>query len=327
MGKILISGGSGGISSDDTTVTSSHVLSGDTYLGADTDDEVGTGTMPNNGAVSQALNCGGSYTIPEGYHDGSGKVTANSLSSQTSATAAAADILTGKTAYVNGSKITGTMATLAGGTYTPKAAQQTISCSGKKMTSNIIIAGDSDLVAANIKKGVNIFGITGTWEGYVATATDFYYKGNNAYGFTHPAGSGTAKQCYFGADRIQILEYTNWTSSYANTFTANKTFNFKSYTKFIVNINLLKTRYSSDSNYEITIKLYNGSTVVGTKAAYVNKNTTTDISMDITTLADTFTPKFNVSVRVYDNASGSDSDPGWNGAGYIDADIFRVRVS
>ena len=68
-----------------------------------------TGTMANNGSVSKALAAGGSYTIPKGYHDGTGKVTANSLASQTSATATAAQILKGKTAYVNGSKVTGTM--------------------------------------------------------------------------------------------------------------------------------------------------------------------------------------------------------------------------
>lgn len=68
-----------------------------------------TGIMEDNGAVSQALNAGGSYIIPAGYHNGSGKVTGNSLASQTSATAAAADIASGKTAWVNGAKITGTL--------------------------------------------------------------------------------------------------------------------------------------------------------------------------------------------------------------------------
>ena len=68
-----------------------------------------TGTMPNKGAVTASLNCGGSYTIPAGYHNGSGKVTANSLASQTSANATAGDILKDKTAWVNGSKLTGTI--------------------------------------------------------------------------------------------------------------------------------------------------------------------------------------------------------------------------
>ena len=88
--------------------TLADVLSGKTFSNSS---EVGlTGTMPNRGAINQTLNAGGSYTIPAGYHNGSGKVTANSLSSQTSATAAAGNILSGKTAWVNGSKITGSMA-------------------------------------------------------------------------------------------------------------------------------------------------------------------------------------------------------------------------
>lgn len=77
-----------------------------------------TGTMVNRGAVEKTLNCGSSYTIPKGYHDGSGKVTANSLAAQTSATAAASAIQAGKTAYVNGSKITGTNPSKAFNTYT-----------------------------------------------------------------------------------------------------------------------------------------------------------------------------------------------------------------
>ena len=65
--------------------------------------------MTNHGAVTQALNAGGSYTIPKGYHNGSGKVTGNSLASQTGADAVAADILSGKTAWVNGTRVTGTL--------------------------------------------------------------------------------------------------------------------------------------------------------------------------------------------------------------------------
>ncbi len=92
------------------TAVASDVLSGKTFSNSS---EVGlTGTMTNRGAVSQTLNAGGSYTIPAGYHNGSGKVTANSLASQTSANAGAGQILNGYTAWVNGSKVTGTMPNL-----------------------------------------------------------------------------------------------------------------------------------------------------------------------------------------------------------------------
>lgn len=68
-----------------------------------------TGTMPNRGAVASSLNCGGSYTIPAGYHNGSGKITANSLASQTPASATSNNLMLGKTAWTNGVQITGTM--------------------------------------------------------------------------------------------------------------------------------------------------------------------------------------------------------------------------
>ncbi len=88
--------------------TDSQVLSGNTYYNTDAKSKR-TGSMANQGAKTASLNCGGSYTIPAGYHNGSGKVTANSLASQTVATSVAGNILKGKTAWVNGSKITGTM--------------------------------------------------------------------------------------------------------------------------------------------------------------------------------------------------------------------------
>ena len=94
-------------SSGDGDATANQILSGKT---AWVKGSKVTGTMPNRGAVTQTLKAGGSYTIPEGYHNGKGKITVSSLSSQTDGTATAAQILSGKTAWVNGKKITGTMA-------------------------------------------------------------------------------------------------------------------------------------------------------------------------------------------------------------------------
>lgn len=51
-----------------------EVLSGKTFTN---DNGAQTGTMTNNGAVTQTIQPGASYTIPEGYHNGTGTVTAD----------------------------------------------------------------------------------------------------------------------------------------------------------------------------------------------------------------------------------------------------------
>ena len=112
MGKIFImtnhSGGGGGADTSVVTATASDVLVGKIIV--DAEGEPVIGTMPNIGAASQILDAGESYTIPAGYHNGSGKVTVQSLATMTaSGDATASQILSGKKAYVDGSLITGSM--------------------------------------------------------------------------------------------------------------------------------------------------------------------------------------------------------------------------
>lgn len=80
------------------------------------------------------------------------------------ATAVAADILKDKTAYVNGQKVTGTITSVNAQTITPTITDQTVN-SNVFLAGAITVAGDANLLAENIKSGVTIFGVTGTYTG------------------------------------------------------------------------------------------------------------------------------------------------------------------
>ena len=66
-----------GINTDDANATASQILTGYSAYAKGTKVN---GSMANNGAVSTTLSAGGSYTIPVGYHNGSGIIKAAAAS-------------------------------------------------------------------------------------------------------------------------------------------------------------------------------------------------------------------------------------------------------
>jgi hypothetical protein len=152
----IIGGGGGGVVSSDVTAKKENVLTGTSTITSDSDDAVVNGTMPNIGKVTQTLGVNGTYTIPKGYHNGTGTV------SQSIATKGAA-------------------------TYYPSTSDQTIAANQYLTGAQTIKAiSQQNLTAANIKKGVtvyvkngngNLYAVTGTWEGYVPTTNQPFNRG------------------------------------------------------------------------------------------------------------------------------------------------------
>lgn len=111
---------------------------------------------------------------PDGGYDGLSKVTVRAIPTATQATPSisidANGLITASTTQTAGYVDAGTksatkqLTTKAATTYTPTTSDQTIAagtyCSGAQT-----IQGDSNLIASNIKSGVSIFGVNGSYEG------------------------------------------------------------------------------------------------------------------------------------------------------------------
>lgn len=275
MGRVLIVGsGAIGTSSDDCTATKKHVLAGYTAITSDSNDEPIVGTMPINGEQSATLKCGESKQIPEGYTSG-GTVVAADLASQTAANADANQISSGKTAWVNGKKVTGTLtergqyqnggAAFPGNYFAINALPEGIYRSnGASWAPEGRCTADQlrnvlGITAWKIKKGEVIAGVTGTWEGYVANPTDLYYKGSNPAGFYISDNGGG--YCSASFDGVYITVTSNTTGANGLTITAGKAYNLSGYSKLIIELNVSKATYYNNTNGGIDFK--NGSEQLG----------------------------------------------------------------
>ena len=99
------------------------------------------------------------------------------------ATAVAADILSGKTAYSGNpmALVTGAITSKTAATYTPTTSNQTIAA-GQYLSGAQTILGDADLIAGNIKSGISIFGVNGSLSLSSFEPGNVYFYGNSDSG-------------------------------------------------------------------------------------------------------------------------------------------------
>ena len=129
------------------------------------------------------------------------------------ATATSNDILLNKTAYVKGEKITGVIESIEENEYIPTIEDQTINKS-KYLSGNQIIKGSPNLLAENIKEGVNIFGVIGTLSGGSSSARESTIL--NTTNFTSKEDTLTT----YG-ENIFIREYVDGSASDSDFVTLN----------------------------------------------------------------------------------------------------------
>lgn len=186
----------------DADATPSNVLSGFYFFNADGAQE---GTIEIKSASDLSAS-GATVTVPAGYYASqatksiaSGTTTAPTSISETSASVSTgtntltlsktvsvtprvttAGYISSGTAGNSSVSLTASVTTKARATITPSTSNQTIA-SGTYLTGTQTIAGDSDLTAANIKTGVSIFNVTGTYTSDATAASADILRGETAY--------------------------------------------------------------------------------------------------------------------------------------------------
>lgn len=207
---------SSGVSSDDVTITSLDVPESKTALTSDSNDEVVQGKLKEVSSATEAVgsidsdNSRVQLTVPtRGLYSLTAKLftsfsdmanliglVAGKIAQGESilgvngtfkglGNATQADVRSGKTfSTAEFSDVPGTMAEHTGGNFKPSTSDKVVIAKDRYLTGDVIVQGDPNLIAANIKKNVTIFGIKGTADGWVVEETDMYNNGANPFSFS-----------------------------------------------------------------------------------------------------------------------------------------------
>lgn len=122
-------------------------------------------------------------------------------------------MLSGTVAYKSAGKVTGTIQSQAAQTITPGASDKTIE-SGKYLSGTQTIKGDANLLAENIKSGISIFGVTGTYESSGSSG------GKNVAQGTITGAGTNAVTIDTGLNSINIFALFNHSSASASGITS-----------------------------------------------------------------------------------------------------------
>lgn len=156
-----------GIDTSDATAQAGDLLAGKTAYGA-----AGklTGTIPSKSA-SDLTASGANVAVPAGYYPAQvSKAVATATQATPGISVSTSGLITASATQGAGYVSAGTkqatrqLTTQGAQTITPGTSNKTIA-SGRYLTGTQTIKGDANLLPANIKKGVSIFGVAGTFAG------------------------------------------------------------------------------------------------------------------------------------------------------------------
>ena len=251
----------------------------------------GTSATVSTGTNTLTLTKTGVTTTPT--------VTAGYVSSATASTATVA--------------LTASVTTKAAATITPGTTNQTIA-SGTYLTGTQTILGDSNLTAANIKKNVSIFGVTGTYEGSGGASN--IIEGTFKYSTTTAAaqsitlnynGSGYPIACFIVLDEDDGVLNSTYTNTVAR-YSIAQYFMTKTYmdetptytTSGKANMGAVATVYKSSNS--------TAATLTRTSSASVNTYSSSNSSGSTTTCVRF---KSKTSLSVYSGANSGSSRYGF----------------
>ena len=162
---------------------------------------------------------------PDSGYDGLSKVSVGAMPAATQATPSitisSGGLITASATQSAGYVAAGTksatkqLTTQAAKTVTPGTADQTAVASGRYTTGAVTVKGDGNLVAGNIKSGVSIFGVAGSYEGSGGSGGGSgggFSVSFPAVGSTNYANWSNLRVAYIlktDGSKMDILDYTS----------------------------------------------------------------------------------------------------------------------
>ena len=127
-------------------------------------------------------------------------------------TVAAKQMLAGAVGYAKGRKVTGSIPSKGAASFRPGTASQTIAA-GQYLSGAQTIEGDANLLAANIRQGVSIFGVAGGYDPgacQAATQAHFYGRMDDTVEVNAPSGVCKVAAVMAGNQYYATARITLW---------------------------------------------------------------------------------------------------------------------
>lgn len=200
--------------------TASHILNGKK---AWVDGVEITGSIPIKTSSNLSVN-GDTVTVPSGYYESQASKSVSTVAQASpTITVDSNGLITASVTQGAGYVSSGTksdteqLTTQAEKTITPGTSSKTAVNKGVYTTGVVTVAGDSDLIASNIKKGVTIFDVTGSYTGSAPSlqslqtitpskSTQTFNVSSGYDGFVSPITVNPIPDKYIDTDSISTIE-------------------------------------------------------------------------------------------------------------------------